>query len=181
MRSWSTFLATQLASTEHVLNRSEANRFISAHNLTVWTVEPQETTMNVIRMLTAVGSYDKLESCLLYWRLSMWGGSTTEHYDEYLKVFRALSDRTRLEILSLLNDGEKCACKLLEKLSISQPTLSHHMKILCDSGLVKSRNEGKWVHYSIDSAGFALAQQFLGQLSRFDIADPVCCSKSSTT
>lgn len=109
----------------------------------------------------------------------MWGGSTTEHYDEYLKVFRALSDRTRLEILSLLNDGEKCACKLLEKLSISQPTLSHHMKILCDSGLVKSRNEGKWVHYSIDPAGFALAQQFLGQLSRFDIADPVCCSKSS--
>ncbi|MBK6585900.1 MAG: helix-turn-helix transcriptional regulator [Coprothermobacter sp.] len=84
-------------------------------------------------------------------------------------------------MLSLLNDGEKCACKLLEKLSISQPTLSHHMKILCDSGLVKSRNEGKWVHYSIDSAGFALAQQFLGQLSRFDIADPVCCSKSSTT
>jgi len=133
------FLATQLASTEHVLNRSEANRFISAHNLTVWTVEPQETTMNVI----------------INW-----------NHVRYID-FRALSDRTRLEILSLLNDGEKCACKLLEKLSISQPTLSHHMKILCDSGLVKSRNEGKWVHYSIDPAGFALAQQFLGQLSRF--------------
>jgi len=60
------FLATQLGSIEHVLNRSGANRFISAHDLTVWTVEPQETTMNVIRMLTAVGSYDKLESCSLY-------------------------------------------------------------------------------------------------------------------
>jgi len=139
------FLATQLASTEHVLNRSEANRFISAHNLTVWTVEPQETTMNVIRMLTAVGSYG------INW-------NHVRYIDGYLcevvqlrnitmntlKSFRALSDRTRLEILSLLNDGEKCACKLLEKLSISQPTLSHHMKILCDSGLVKSRNEGKW-------------------------------------
>ena len=64
-------------------------------------------------------------------------------------VFKALSDENRIRILKLLRGGEKCACKLLEELNISQPTLSHHMKILCDSGLVTGRREGKWMHYSI--------------------------------
>lgn len=64
-------------------------------------------------------------------------------------VFKALSDENRIRILKLLRDGEKCACKLLEELSISQPTLSHHMKILCDAGIVSGRKDGKWTHYSI--------------------------------
>ena len=64
-------------------------------------------------------------------------------------VFKALSDENRIRILKLLRNGEKCACKLLEELNISQPTLSHHMKILCDSGLVTGRREGKWTHYAI--------------------------------
>ena len=65
------------------------------------------------------------------------------------QVFKALSDENRIQIMKLLRTGEKCACKLLEELNISQPTLSHHMKILCDSGLVTGRKEGKWTHYSI--------------------------------
>ena len=64
-------------------------------------------------------------------------------------VFKALSDENRIRILKLLRDGEKCACKLLEELNISQPTLSHHMKILCDAGIVSGRKDGKWTHYSI--------------------------------
>lgn len=68
-------------------------------------------------------------------------------------VFKALSDENRLRILKLLCDGEKCACRLLEELDISQPTLSHHMKILCDCGLVKGRREGKWMHYVICCEG----------------------------
>jgi len=64
-------------------------------------------------------------------------------------VFKALSDENRIRILKLLRDGEKCACKLLEELNISQSTLSHHMKILCDAGIVIGRREGKWTHYSI--------------------------------
>ena len=64
-------------------------------------------------------------------------------------VFKALSDENRIRILKLLRGGEKCACKLLEELNISQPTLSHHMKILCDAGIVTGRKEGKWTHYSI--------------------------------
>ena len=59
-------------------------------------------------------------------------------------VLKALSDENRIRILKMLHSGEKCACKLLEELNISQPTLSHHMTILCDSGIVNGRKEGKW-------------------------------------
>ena len=67
--------------------------------------------------------------------------------------FKALGDENRIRILHLLKSGEKCACHLLEELDISQPTLSHHMKILCDCGIIESRKEGKWTYYRLsDSA-----------------------------
>ena len=66
-------------------------------------------------------------------------------------ICKALSDSNRLEIIKMLAEGEKCACKLLEKFDITQPTLSHHMKILSDVGLVNTRKEGKWSHYSINN------------------------------
>lgn len=68
-------------------------------------------------------------------------------------LFKALGDENRIRILKLLRGGEKCACKLLEELNISQPTLSHHMKILCDAGIVTGRKEGKWTHYTICCEG----------------------------
>lgn len=68
-------------------------------------------------------------------------------------VFKALCDEKRLGIIRLLVSGEKCACVLLEDLNFTQSGLSYHMKILCESGLVKGREEGKWVHYSIDDDG----------------------------
>ena len=74
-------------------------------------------------------------------------------YKEQAKVFKALCDENRLIILEMLQGGEKCACHLLEDLSISQSTLSHHMNILCESGIVTGRKEGKWMHYSIDTSG----------------------------
>ena len=68
-------------------------------------------------------------------------------------IFKALGDENRIRILKMLRSGEKCACRLLEELHITQPTLSHHMKILCDTGIVKGRKAGKWTHYSIDCDG----------------------------
>ena len=76
-------------------------------------------------------------------------------------IFKALCDENRVKILKILVDGEKCACRLLEALNVVQPTLSHHMKILCDSGLVVSRKEGKWMHYSLSREGFAMASACL--------------------
>ena len=58
-------------------------------------------------------------------------------------VFKAFCDENRIKILKLLVTGEKCACELNEKINVSQPTMSHHMKILCDSGVVSGRREGK--------------------------------------
>lgn len=85
-------------------------------------------------------------------------------YREQVRVFRAFCDENRLQILQLLRSGEKCACVLLEDLHISQSTLSHHMQILCDSGVVEARREGKWTHYSISEAGSRRAAQLLVEL-----------------
>lgn len=63
---------------------------------------------------------------------------------------KALSDPNRLVILDRLKDGEQCACNILEQLKISQPTLSHHMRILCEMGLVNCRREGKWIYYRLN-------------------------------
>lgn len=81
------------------------------------------------------------------------------------RVFKAFCDENRLQILELLQSGEKCACVLLENLNISQSTLSHHMKILCESGIVASRKEGKWTHYSINTAGVNYAKKMLRALT----------------
>ena len=81
----------------------------------------------------------------------MKGGAVMEER-EAVRVFKALGDEKRLRILSLLRQGERCACVLLEHLNLSQPTLSHHMKILCDAQLVTGRKEGKWVYYSLNRA-----------------------------
>ena len=56
-------------------------------------------------------------------------------------ICKALGDANRLKIVKMLSDGEKCGCKLLESFEITQPTLSHHMKILCECGLVETRKE----------------------------------------
>jgi ArsR family transcriptional regulator len=84
---------------------------------------------------------------------------------ENAKVFRAFCDENRLMILEMLQSGEKCACKILEELQIVQSTLSHHMKILVDSGIVSARKEGKWTHYSLSETGTQYAKELLDELT----------------
>ena len=79
-------------------------------------------------------------------------------------LFKALGDENRIRILKMLCSGEKCACKLLEELKIRQPTLSHHMKILCDAGIVTGRKEGKWTHYSICCEGLGRIRSLMKEL-----------------
>ena len=86
------------------------------------------------------------------------------HEKNMVLVFKALSDENRIRILKLLHNGEMCACKLLEEMNITQPTLSHHMKTLLDSGIVNGRKEGKWMHYSISDEGLEKAQKYLDYL-----------------
>lgn len=81
-------------------------------------------------------------------------------------IFKAFSDENRIRILEQLLTGEKCACVLLDSLHITQPTLSHHMKILCDADIVISRKEGKWTHYSISKNGGEYAIECLKALTK---------------
>ena len=86
-------------------------------------------------------------------------------YIENAELFKALSDVNRLMIIDMLTCGELCACKILEKFEITQPTLSHHMKILCDCGLVSGRKEGKWTYYSLNTEIIRMFQTFLSEIT----------------
>ena len=93
-------------------------------------------------------------------------------------IFKAFCDENRIRILEQLVTGEKCACVLLDNLHITQPTLSHHMKTLCDSGIVIGRKEGKWMHYSISSEGVNYAIKCLQTLTAADeTKDRSCCER----
>ena len=92
-------------------------------------------------------------------------------------MFKAFGDENRIQILQLLKDGEKCACHLLEEMNITQPTLSHHMKLLCDAGIVTGRKEGKWMHYSISEKGLREMEEYLTQLIPEKKSEKSCCKK----
>lgn len=74
-------------------------------------------------------------------------------YEERAKIFKALSDERRLRILELLQNGEKCTCTLTDEVNMPQSSLSYHMKILCEAGIVTGREDGKWTHYQISKQG----------------------------
>ena len=67
------------------------------------------------------------------------------------RIFKALGDSNRVAIMDLIKDCEMSAGQILDEIKMSQSTLSHHMKILCDSGIVNARKESRWVYYSINS------------------------------
>ena len=92
-------------------------------------------------------------------------------------IFKAFCDENRVKILQMLQSGEKCACKLLEEMNITQPTLSHHMKILCDSGIVEGRKDGKWMYYSISKAGVETAHQYFDALTNTALSGNNPCSE----
>jgi len=86
-------------------------------------------------------------------------------YEINAKVFKALSDPNRLMIIEMLQSRERCACEILEDLDIAQSTLSHHMKILGDSGFVDSRPRGKWMYYSLNKEGCEAAKNLLIEIT----------------
>lgn len=89
----------------------------------------------------------------------------TSCYEENARVFKALCDEKRLRILELLKGGEKCICNLYEPLGLPQSTLSYHMKILCESGIVDGRQERRWTYYRISEQGSMMAVELLKKLT----------------
>ncbi len=84
--------------------------------------------------------------------------------DDIAKVFKALCDPIRINILKILQKHERCACELGKSLDIAQSKLSYHMKILCESGIVDSWNVGKWTHYKISLEGSKQAKKILNDI-----------------
>ena len=81
---------------------------------------------------------------------------------QYARLFKALGDETRLEMMGLLAaaGAELCACDIESHFDLSQPTISHHLKILREAGLVTGERRGTWVYYSIDKATLARLAEF---------------------
>lgn len=87
----------------------------------------------------------------------------------YVQLFKALGDDARLEMMGLLaaeGDGELCVCEIESHFKLSQPTVSHHLKMLRDAGLVRSERRGSWVYYAIDAAGLAKLEEFRALMTR---------------
>ena len=99
-------------------------------------------------------------------------------YKNYALIMKALGDENRVKIFDMLSQGERCACKILEGFSITQSTLSYHMKILCDSGLVKGRRDGIWMHYTIDPDTLEHVKDFFNRIDPSAVTidiDVDCC------
>ena len=84
--------------------------------------------------------------------------------ETYEELFKALASTHRLSIVAMLSRGERCACEILEKFAITQPTLSHHMRILCNCGLVLARKDGKWTYYSLNQSIVHDLQEFFRKI-----------------
>ena len=88
-----------------------------------------------------------------------------EKYIEKADFLKVLADSNRLQIIDMLSCGEMCVCKILEKFDITQPTLSHHLKVLSDYGIVTSRKEANWIHYKLNEEKIKEITEFLQLIS----------------
>lgn len=84
-------------------------------------------------------------------------------------IFKALSDETRLRILSLMKEGEICVCDIAGTLNMTQPNISFHLSMLKEAGLIKDRKNGRWVHYSLRDTDMFIRYLLLGIFEKMDI------------
>lgn len=94
-------------------------------------------------------------------------------YIDTSKMLKAMSDPKRLRIVDMLSCGELCACEILEEFHITQPTLSHDMKVLVEAGIIRDRREGKNIYYTLDTEKLNAMHETLGQIFR-DKPDCIC-------
>jgi ArsR family transcriptional regulator, arsenate/arsenite/antimonite-responsive transcriptional repressor len=94
-------------------------------------------------------------------------------------LFHALSDQIRVEVVRLLQNGERCVCELMDELGLAQSRLSWHLKTLSDAGIITGRREGRWNYYSLNADAIAEARGLLDALKpntrRLAVRETVCC------
>lgn len=92
--------------------------------------------------------------------------------------FHALSEPLRLRVLDLLRTQELCVCDLCDSLGVNQSKLSFHLKVLKEAELVRSRQEGRWIYYSLNLPQFVVVEQYLAEYRRFSPIIPAqICQK----
>ena len=89
---------------------------------------------------------------------------TVRDTERAAEIFHALSDETRLEIIAMLESGERCVCELQDSLGAAQSRLSFHLRVLKDAGIVSDRREGRWSYYELNRETFDDAEAILKDL-----------------
>ena len=95
------------------------------------------------------------------------GKSSTISSDVIASGFHALSDPLRIQVIELLRSQELCVCELCARLGVTQSKLSFHLKNLKEAELVRSRQEGRWIYYSLNLSQFLLLEEYLAEFRRF--------------
>jgi len=99
--------------------------------------------------------------------------------DLTLRRLKAIADGKRLQILTLLSEGERCVCELQDALEAGQSLLSHHLRALKEAGLVSDRREGRWVYYALNREAVGELEEFLRAIRTSEaplLRPPVCCA-----
>ena len=90
-------------------------------------------------------------------------------YLKLSKIMKAIAEPNRLQIVDMISTGEKCACDLLDNFNFTQPTLSHHMKVLIEAGIVSARKDGKWHYYSLDQKNIKVFESLTNQIFKKNV------------
>ncbi len=96
----------------------------------------------------------------------------TKTPNDIVSGFHALSDPIRIQVLELLRSQELCVCELCEYLGVTQSKLSFHLKTLKEAGLVRARQDGRWIYYSLNLPQFVVLEQYLAEYRRFAVMLP---------
>jgi ArsR family transcriptional regulator len=83
-------------------------------------------------------------------------------------IFKALGDKNRLALLELITQGENCGCTLIDKLDITQPTMTYHINILEEAGLITSKKEGIWRKLEINQGSLDILKNYLNSLEKVE-------------
>lgn len=97
---------------------------------------------------------------------------SSSSYSIIMAGFHALSDSLRLEVIELLKKQELCVCDLCDRLNVSQSKLSFHLKTLKEAKLIRPRQQGRWVYYSLNLPQFTILEQYLAEFRRHTVIAP---------
>ena len=102
------------------------------------------------------------------------GDNKRMDYERTSVILKAMADPNRMKIIDLLSNGDLCACEVLEHFDFTQPTLSHHMKVLGKAGIVSVSKKSQWHYYGLNDAFVAEFMHFMTQLFSSDEKDYSC-------